>query len=1033
MKKDLRNTRNSLLRLSLLWLLAVVAATAWAAQKTVVHSFADIDIYGNKTPQLFFADPTATVPEAATNMGLSIDLCPEVRLTFVYDATKVTGDSRPRTVGAVSNDARHLRIYGNKDDPTKRVRLVFTTPYGAKIKSLRIEGPKDLSYLNHTTRLPSATNTLLLVDDAETTDGATFAVNGTPADYNMGNFFLWQGSASTLSLEKTTSSSYWQILSFTVVYEPDATRAAVPAINGSPNPFLTTCRVTISSDESGATYYYTTDDSEPTEQSTPYTAPFTISKTTTVKAIATKAGKKNSGVATATIEKQVVRSNINDLLVNATNSVTEYVQLKEAVVNWVKDDTIYLQDPAATMQSGLRLVGGKGNISLQQGDKVTGLLKGYYSPNRNEIAQWSFNDENSVKIAKGAEAPVANVELADIASATTNVGITPKLDDKDYLYQRVRVVATVSTLGATKYIPYTPQVVNALVPDVTGVQIALPEDYNTDDVTVGGTYAFTGLLYDHVAKVGTTTIGFRTLYVMDAAHVTSPQGLPLGSLKLKDYEQRLLIGDEWQIGIESQSHEAPISFASTNEQVATVNAQGVVRVIGAGQAAIKVTLSSDGKKGEALQWVQIDAAQPVYQLPNNDFSQWESIAVEGGYSWAPTVYTGSEPVCWNGYAGMGASESQMQQGSDGSVRINASTVERAHYPGILTNAEKFHLPLSSSYQVLYDEAFVYTTQEKATPFNARPTALRVVLKGQLKDNNGRVGCVLYTPGIMSFPITDFSDTDYQGTEGTVIATAVKDDIAGSDDWQEITIPFLYKDADSQERPSCALMSIVTDAAPSNGTASDYRNDYLDIKSVTFVYETEATATIGKLTLADMHTATYVAQQDVAFPSYLEAYIAVKAENEKVLLQRIETAAEGEAVILLGAEGTHPLNKPSVAPLPHSDNLLQVSDGQTATGTGIYVLGATSGTQAAFHRYTGNASLSEGRVYLKTGDASARSLDISFASDEQATLDVKPIAAKHTSQTAGIYDLQGRKLNAASRKGVYVAIMTDGSCRKIFVK
>ena len=64
-----------------------------------------------------------------------------------------------------------------------------------------------------------------------------------------------------------------------------------------------THEVSMSTATDGATIYYTTDGTEPTSSSTPYTAVFTVSSTTNFKAIAVKAGKINS----MTASKQVVK------------------------------------------------------------------------------------------------------------------------------------------------------------------------------------------------------------------------------------------------------------------------------------------------------------------------------------------------------------------------------------------------------------------------------------------------------------------------------------------------------------------------------------------------------------------------------------------------------------------------------------------------------------------------------------------------------------------------------------------------------
>ena len=70
-----------------------------------------------------------------------------------------------------------------------------------------------------------------------------------------------------------------------------------PTFSPAPTTYATPQTVTISDATSGATIYYTLDGSTPTTSSTKYTAPITISTTTTLKSIATAAGLSASPVS----------------------------------------------------------------------------------------------------------------------------------------------------------------------------------------------------------------------------------------------------------------------------------------------------------------------------------------------------------------------------------------------------------------------------------------------------------------------------------------------------------------------------------------------------------------------------------------------------------------------------------------------------------------------------------------------------------------------------------------------------------------
>lgn len=140
-------------------------------------------------------------------------------------------------------------------------------------------------------------------------DGGTLKIGGTTSgdasissttftDYEFkgDTNFAWEN----LNFLVPKSNSIY-LKSITVYYESDGPvteKSAKPEISGAAS-FTDNTEITITA-ASGASIYYTTDNTDPTTSSTQYSAPFTISETTTVKAIAVETGKDPSEVATAT-------------------------------------------------------------------------------------------------------------------------------------------------------------------------------------------------------------------------------------------------------------------------------------------------------------------------------------------------------------------------------------------------------------------------------------------------------------------------------------------------------------------------------------------------------------------------------------------------------------------------------------------------------------------------------------------------------------------------------------------------------------
>jgi hypothetical protein len=148
-------------------------------------------------------------------------------------------------------------------------------------------------------------STTLNVSIADTTAGAAiyYTTDGsTPTTGSTLYSAPFTISASTTVKAIATASGFTQSAmgSASYTFSPVTPVAATPTFTPvSGTSFSSTLSVSIADTTAGAAIYYTTDRSTPTTGSTLYSAPFTISASTTVKAIATASGFTQSAVGSA--------------------------------------------------------------------------------------------------------------------------------------------------------------------------------------------------------------------------------------------------------------------------------------------------------------------------------------------------------------------------------------------------------------------------------------------------------------------------------------------------------------------------------------------------------------------------------------------------------------------------------------------------------------------------------------------------------------------------------------------------------------
>mgnify|MGYP000215812500 FL=1 len=217
-------------------------------------------------------------------------------------------------------------------------------------------------------------------------------------------------------------------------------------------------------------------------------------------------------------------------------------------------------------------------------------------------------------------------------------------------------------------------------------------------------------------------------------------------------------------------------------------------------------------------------AHAQYQLPNSGFEEWEDVSYK--------TYTGKEPVGWNsfltgsgslkGTAGRNQLEimSESRPGSTGSksAKLFARKVLGSIFAqGNLTTG---CINMGSMSATDANGNYNYTEigdGKQNQKFTGLPDAMRIWVKYNSTNTQypyGKVSTILHTEGYYQDPMGNTPKITAQ-----LVGTATKADITSQEDWQELTIPFVYEA--TTERPAYALVSFSSNTTPGQGTDGDY--------------------------------------------------------------------------------------------------------------------------------------------------------------------------------------------------------------------
>ena len=354
-----------------------------------------------------YAASTAGVATATYTLQAEPVAQPGDEVIFKYG----TGEEFAQNNGEVMNDSHKLGI-----------TIDFSKGSGTN-------DPKWYTAANGNARVYTG-NTITVDAGSNTIETVTFTYDGSfpltdPDVDGSWNAPEWTVGATsgTLTVKNTSRISTIAVK----LAEGSTPTVAAPTIEGT-TPFDGQTTVTITAAD-GASIFYTIDGTDPTTESTPYTAPFTIAATTTVKAIAVLDGV-TSQVATKEFVANVTVANIAAYKQLAAG--TDFKFTGNVTVTYCNGKNLYVKD-----DTGAALIYGSSDFSFTQGQV---LASGWTAKTKN------YNGLLEAETPNGLSATDQTVEVAPTEMAVNTITTA---NDNEYIIVKNVAVSAVDNRNFT--------------------------------------------------------------------------------------------------------------------------------------------------------------------------------------------------------------------------------------------------------------------------------------------------------------------------------------------------------------------------------------------------------------------------------------------------------------------------------------------------------------------------------------------------------------------------------------------------------
>ena len=437
------------------------------------------------------------------------------------------------------NDGSKGQQIGSKSNPAETIRL-STDGIQGNVKSIKVS-----------TSGASSVDATLQVSVGGTRYGNAIELTSSSTEYE----FAGTGSGTIELLYNVVERAVY-IKAIEVVYEQGAaTQVTAPVLTPGSTNFTDQLTVTATCATDGATIYYTTDGSEPTTGSAVFPAEgLTLTETTTVKAMAANGELENSNVAEETYTKVTAMSIAEFKALE--NNAEGMLDLTGAVVTAVGSSDIFVQDAEG---NGIDLY--CSNQDWNVGDVLSGVASGSFVL-YNNMPEFSNGDFSGVTATPGTGvAPkvvtiaelLANPEtyyctLVKVEGVTCNGETFTQDENSVEYYNRFR------TIGNDYEFPATADVTGVFSPFGDRLQLSPRSEADVEDAT--------GLEYPEFAwSMASVSVDINNVEAAVYPTLTN-------------------------------TSDGAVTYASSKEGVATIDAGGNITIVGLGTTMITASVAA---------------------------------------------------------------------------------------------------------------------------------------------------------------------------------------------------------------------------------------------------------------------------------------------------------------------------------------------------------------------------------------------------------------------------------------------------------